>query len=89
MKNFKAFLILLAALLNPGLVVSQKPYDARIGEREILTPLPGKSARINGPKIYGIRPGKKNIYRIPCQGERPVPFTAEGLPEVLILDADN
>lgn len=64
-------------------------YDARIEENEILTPLPGPALRINGPKIYGVRPNKKILYRIPCQGERPVDFEIAGLPEGLVLDEDQ
>jgi alpha-galactosidase len=64
-------------------------YDARIQDKEILTPLPAKSPRINGPNVYGARPGKKFLYRIPCQGERPIRFEAKGLPTGLTLDADK
>ena len=62
-------------------------YDARIGEKEVLTPPPGPAPRINGPKVYGVRPGRIFLYRIPCQGERPITFSADGLPEGLELDA--
>lgn len=61
-------------------------YDARIREKEILTPLPGLAPRINGPKVYGARPGKSFVYRIPCQGARPLQFDAKGLPDGLKLD---
>ena len=63
-----------------------KVYDARIGEKEILTPLPGSAPRINGAKIYGVRPNKIFLYRIPCQGERPISFKVAGLPDSLVLD---
>jgi alpha-galactosidase len=64
-------------------------YDARIAENEILTPAPAKAPRINGPKLYGARPGKKFIYRIPTQGERPIRFSVEGLPDSFELDAEQ
>ncbi len=64
-------------------------YDARIGEKEILTPPPAAAPQINGPELYGVRPGKKFIYRIPCQGNRPLKFQAIGLPESMTLDTDN
>ena len=44
---------------------------------------------INGPKIYGARPGKKFVYRIPCQGQRPITFKVEGLCKGLTLDAEK
>lgn len=63
--------------------------DCRIGEKEILTPLPGKAPRINGPELCGARPGKKFIYRIPTQGQRPIQFKVKGLPRGLKLDAQQ
>ena len=62
-------------------------YDARIGNKEILTPAPCPGPRINGPKVCGVRPGRKFVYRIPCQGKRPVHFQVENLPAGLKLDA--
>lgn len=53
---------------------------------EIITPRPKPSPRINGPLVYGCRPGHPFLYRIPCQGERPIHFSVEGLPPQLKLD---
>jgi alpha-galactosidase len=53
----------------------------------ILTPKPGPAPRINGPTIYGCRPGNPFLYRIPTQGERPMTFSASGLPRGLTLDS--
>jgi len=55
----------------------------------ILTPKPGPRPRINGPKVYGCRPGRPFIYRIPCTGKRPINFSAENLPQTLNLDAST
>jgi alpha-galactosidase len=55
----------------------------------ILTPQAGPSPKINGPKIYGIRPGSPFLYRIPCTGRRPIIFSAENLPEGLSLDIEK
>ncbi len=54
--------------------------------RPILTPKPSPSAKINGPTVYGARPGHPFLYRIPCTGERPIRFAAKGLPRLLHLD---
>jgi alpha-galactosidase len=54
--------------------------------RLILTPQPGSAPKINGPKVYGARPGHPFLYRIPCTGVRPIRFSAEGLPPSLHLD---
>ena len=52
----------------------------------ILTPKPGPAAKINGPKVHGARPGHFFLYRIPCTGDRPIRFSADGLPPSLHLD---
>ena len=55
----------------------------------ILTPKPGPAPQINGPKVYGCRPGNPFLYRIPTTGAAADPFAAEGLPASLKLDADT
>ncbi len=52
----------------------------------ILTPKPSPAPRINGPAVYGVRPGHELIYRIPATGRRPMRFAATGLPATLQLD---
>jgi alpha-galactosidase len=52
----------------------------------ILTPPPLKTPRINGPAVYGQRPGRPFLYTVPVTGDRPVTFSAEGLPPGLDLD---
>ena len=64
-------------------------YDASTSKGEILTPAPPRKPRINGPRVYGARPDKKFVYRIPCQGERPIRFALENLPAGLKLDAER
>jgi len=56
-------------------------------EAVILTPKPGPVPRINGPKVYGCRPGNPFLFRIPTQGDRPMRFSAENLPATLKLDS--
>ena len=58
-------------------------------DRPILTPKPGPAPRINGPAVYGARPGHPFLYRIPSTGERPMKFSATGLPKTLRLDAET
>jgi len=52
----------------------------------ILTPKPSPRPRINGPKIFGVRPGNPFLFTIPATGERPMVFSADGLPRGLALD---
>ena len=58
-------------------------------EKVILTPKPGPEPRINGPRLFGARPGHPFIYRIPCTGSRPIVFGVERLPQGLSLDEKN
>lgn len=53
----------------------------------ILTPKPAAHPRINGPAVFGVRPGHPFFYQIPATGERPMQFAVEPLPEGLTLDA--
>jgi alpha-galactosidase len=55
----------------------------------ILTPAPSKSPRINGPSVFGVRPGSPVLYSVPTTGERPIRFSAACLPEGLTLDANT
>src|SRR5439155_13605770 len=52
---------------------------------EILTPPPLATPTINGPTIYGQRPGRPFLYRIPATSDRPITFAVEGLPPGLAL----
>ncbi len=56
-------------------------------EAVILTPKPPKTPRINGPKVFGVRPGSPFLFTIPATGARPMEFAAEGLPAGLKLDS--
>ncbi len=44
------------------------PHSLVAAEMPILTPKPGPEPRINGPRVYGVRPGKPFLYRIPATG---------------------
>ncbi len=72
-------------------VTGRKPraIDRPIEKPFLLTPKPGPAPKINGPKVYGYRPGRPFLYRIPCTGDRPMTFAAENLPDSLQLDANT
>jgi len=53
----------------------------------ILTPAAPQEPRINGPAVYGVRPGHPFLYRIPATGVRPMQFGVQGLPAGLTLDS--
>src|ERR1035437_5762670 len=64
------------------------PCAIAVGQEapQVLTPAAPPAPRINGPKIYGARPGHPFLYRTPCTGTRPMHFSAKGLPSSLKLD---
>lgn len=56
-------------------------------EAVILTPKPSPAPRINGARVFGVRPGNPFLFTIPATGERPIEFAVDNLPEGLKVDA--
>jgi alpha-galactosidase len=52
----------------------------------VLTPKPSPRPRINGARVFGVRPGSPFLFTIPATGERPMTFAAQGLPAGLHVD---
>jgi len=75
-------LLFMLPLLGASLGAGQAAAQGKV----ILTPKPGPEPRINGPKVFGVRPGRPFLYRIPCTGERPVKFGVKNLPAGLAVD---
>lgn len=75
-----------------GIIIFGSHSFAQISSHEdsllaaILTPPISGKPRINGPKVFGVRPGSPFIYNIPVSGKRPMQFTVKGLPDGLKLD---
>src|SRR5215212_3282393 len=53
----------------------------------ILTPKQSPSPKINGPKIFAVRPGHPILFRVPATGTRPMEFSAKNLPAGVKLDS--
>ena len=86
------FHLMIAAIIIILSVTSTTTYGAGkklLPNNQIYTPQPKPQPRINGPLVYGCRPGHPFLYRIPCQGERPVMFSVKGLPAGLKLDTST
>ena len=47
---------------------------------EILTPKAAPAPRINGAKVFGVRPNHPFLFTIAATGDRPMTFSATGLP---------
>ena len=58
-----------------------------INKRYILTPPESPKPRINGAKVFGVRPGHPFLYTVAATGIRPMTFAAENLPEGLSIDS--
>ena len=88
MRNImKTMLRLCLGLLALPVLSAEEPTAAVTQEEaRILTPPAPLSPRINGPRVYGVRPGHPFLYRIPCTGVRPIKFSAQKLPAGLALD---
>jgi alpha-galactosidase len=56
---------------------------------QILTPPAPDFPRINGAKVFGVRPGSPFLFYVPATGIRPIVFSAKGLPKGLSLDANT
>ena len=70
--------------MNSGQTVSEFleiPY--------ILTPKPPKDPRINGAKVFGVRPWAPFFFKVAATGEPPLKYSARDLPEGLKIDAEN
>jgi alpha-galactosidase len=70
-----------------AILVSQVSYaQVKNTKSTILTPKSGPEPKINGAKVFGVRPGSPILYTIAATGDRPMSFSAENLPEGVILD---
>lgn len=55
----------------------------------ILTPKAGPQPRINGAKIFGVRPSHPIVFTVAASGDRPMTFSATGLPKTVKLDSQT
>lgn len=71
--------------------VKSKPVTINAPEEQavILTPKPSPKPRINGAKIFGVRPGHPVLYTIAATGDRPMTFSATNVPAGLTVDSNG
>ncbi|MGH7952527.1 MAG: putative Ig domain-containing protein [Limisphaerales bacterium] len=75
------------ALLSPARSEDSSANAAASDDAAILTPPAPDTPRINGPNIFGVRPGSPFLYTIPATGKRPMKFSADKLPRGLKLNS--
>ncbi len=84
----------IAALEQKSYVITYTFTDEKSGEKllktegtpYILTPYMSSKPKINGPDVYGARPGNAFLYKIPATGVKPLTYSADSLPTGLVLD---
>lgn len=83
------FCMLVSASLGitPAFAQTNGAVSNAVTSAVILTPPAPATPRINGPDIFGARPGSPFLYSIPATGVRPMSFSVSGLPGGLKLDA--
>jgi alpha-galactosidase len=61
-------------------------YNPVPSEPYILTPPSPSVPKINSAKVFGVRPGSPFQFLVPATGDRPMTFSASGLPQSLKID---
>ena len=90
MKRTKQIVAALALCAMTAFAATEEQSSAAAsGETNpiVLTPPEPPQPRINGPSVFGVRPGSPLIYTIPATGDRPMEFSAEKLPAGLKVDS--
>jgi alpha-galactosidase len=77
---------------QPGSQATASPpaiYNPPIPAGYILTPPAPHTPHINGPLVFGVRPGNPFLYSISATGDRPMSFVMDNLPTGLSIDSNT
>ncbi len=66
-----------------------KTYSPVATEPYILTPAPKAEPKITGAKVFGVRPGSPFQFLVTATGDRPMTFSATGLPKELKINTQT
>jgi alpha-galactosidase len=86
-KTFRTLGLVLAGIVLSLVCQPATSLGAGREAAVILTPKPAAAPRINGARVFGVRPGSPLLFTIPVTGQRPMEYAVEGLPEGLKVDA--
>jgi alpha-galactosidase len=75
-----------AATTAPAATAAPAPPEIPDYSARILTPPAPETPRINGARVFGVRPGNPFLYTIAVTGKRPMHYGADDLPNGLLLD---
>ncbi len=70
-------------------VTTFKTFNPVASEPYILTPKPAAEPRITGAKVFGVRPGSPFQFLVTATGDRPMTFSASGLPKGLKVNTQT
>ena len=65
---------------------SKKTLSAKQFTAYILTPKVSPKPRINGAKVFGVRPNSPFLFKIPATGNAPLIYSTKNLPNGLSID---
>ena len=66
--------------LEDVIIIRNIYLDSRSKEYLRRTPAISPIPKINGPSVFGVRPGHPLLFKIPVSGERPIKIIVSGLP---------
>ena len=66
-----------------------KTFSPIATEQYILTPAPKAEPKITGAKVFGVRPGSPFQFLVTATGDRPMAFSASGLPKGLKINTQT
>ena len=85
----RALAVVIGLMIITGYSCSQGPVNSPVEAKIILTPAPSENVRINGTRIFGVRPGSPLLFKIPVTGRKPIKYEVLNLPEGLACDPET
>ena len=73
-------------VLGAGTTLARLDDPSRFAQLGVLTRADASAPAFHGADIWGVRPGRPVIFRVPVSGARPLEFSAKYLPEGVTLD---
>lgn len=88
-KRFENRLLQIFLIAIFSTIVTFPALKAQDIKSAILTPKESEKPQINGPKVFGVRPGHPIVFTIPASGKRPMTFSATNLPAGVKLNSST
>ena len=82
----KKIMLIAMMVASVAVVSAQEKESFPDLSKYIITPAHKAEPRFNGAKVFGVRPGSPILYTVAVAGERPMKFSAKGLPKGVKFD---